>query len=92
MQHVSLDMIRLQSLAQELQPCLSGKGIQWDEEGWHYRFFIACQAMPVHLLPFSFARSLNSALQRLQRRAAASRDSACRHAQLLLLALQRLGI
>lgn len=39
MQHVSLDMTRVQSLAQELQPCLSGTGIQWDEEGWHYRFF-----------------------------------------------------
>ena len=37
-QHVSVDMTRVESLAQELQSSLTGKGIQWDEEGWHYRF------------------------------------------------------
>lgn len=36
LQHVSVDMTRVELLAQELHPCLSGKGIQWDEEGWHY--------------------------------------------------------
>lgn len=36
LQNVSIDMARLELLSQELEPCLSGKGIQWDEEGWHY--------------------------------------------------------
>jgi hypothetical protein len=31
----------VESLALQLQPCLTGIGIQWDEEGWHYRCLLS---------------------------------------------------
>ena len=36
-QHVSVNEACVESLALQLQPCLTGIGIQWDEEGWHYK-------------------------------------------------------